>query len=368
MRLSAQTFFHPARCQPALLRRQRGLSLIELMISITIGLLLLAGITALMAQQSQASSELEKASRQIENGRYAMQVLQRDIQLAGYYGEYYNLGSAPTSFPNPCTTEVTPPAPELPLSDGLPLPIQGYDSPSSVPAPLSGCLADSNHVPGTDILVIRHTDTAAIPITSAVAGQIYLQTGLDVTQNFNKGLGSGSDISVFTYKKMDGTAADLRKYLVHIYFVSPCNVPADGGSTCTGSGDDNGNPVPTLKRLELSVNNGATAFTIVPLVEGIENFQLDYGLDTNNDGAPDTYTTGTYSSDTTAMTPVDWANVMTVRVNLLARNNEKTAGHTDSKTYALGSAGTVGPFNDAYKRRVFSAVVRAVNSSSRRER
>lgn len=368
MRLSAQTFSYPVCRRLTSSRGQSGLSLIELMISITIGLLLLAGITALISQQSQSSSELEKASRQIENGRYAMQVMQRDIQLAGYYGEYYNLGSAPTSLPNPCITELTPPAPELPLSEGLPLPIQGYDSPSSVPAPLSDCLSDSNHVSGTDILVIRRTDTTAIPITSAATGQIYLQTGLDVTQNFNKGLGSGSDTSVFTFKKMDGTPADLRKYLVHIYFVSPCNVPANGGSNCTGSGDDNGNPIPTLKRMELGVNNGTAAFTTVPLVEGIENLQLDYGLDTNNDGAPDTYTTGTYSSGTTAMTSVDWANIMTVRVNILARNNEKTAGHTDSKTYALGSAGTVGPFNDAYKRRVFSAVVRAVNSSSRRER
>ena len=69
------------------LRTQAGLSLVELMISIAIGLALMAGITMLISQQSTASSELNKASRQIENGRYASQVLRDDIELAGYYGE-----------------------------------------------------------------------------------------------------------------------------------------------------------------------------------------------------------------------------------------------------------------------------------------
>lgn len=336
--------------------RQNGLSLVELMVSITVGLILLAGITALIVQQSGIRDELEKSSRQIENGRYAMQILNDDIRHAGFYGQYASLSAPPSTLPDPCATALAD------LDPAMTLPIQGYDSPATVPAPLSACLPDANHVAGTDILVVRRADTIDdIDLSTAVAGQVYLQTtpmayvmviGPDPTPAIP---------SAYTLKKKNGTTAEkLHKYFVHIYFLSPCNQPAGGGATCTGSTDDNGRPIPTLKRLELGVAGGATAFGVVPLVEGIENFQLDYGIDATSDGSPD--------SDAAApASTADWANVMAVRVNLLARNNDPTAGHQDTKTYHLGMAGAVGPFNDAYKRHAYSKLVRAINPSGRRE-
>ena len=66
---------------------QQGLSLIELMVSITIGLLLVSAMATLIANNSAHRQEVEQASRQIENGRYAMQVLSEDLHHAGYYGE-----------------------------------------------------------------------------------------------------------------------------------------------------------------------------------------------------------------------------------------------------------------------------------------
>ncbi|MFD2270061.1 hypothetical protein ACFS07_00270 [Undibacterium arcticum] len=177
----------------------------------------------------------------MKNGRYAMQQLQDDIQLAGYYGEYWRLGALPATLPDPCATAT--PA----LVTGIPLPIQGYDSPATVPSPLSGCLPDANHLAGTDILVIRRVDTTSVPIASAVAAQPYLQAGLLApAPEFTYVLGTGTDTTVFNLTKRDGTPANLRKYLTDIYFVSPCSVPTGAGSTCTRS-DDNGKPIPTLK-------------------------------------------------------------------------------------------------------------------------
>ena len=68
----------------------------------------------------------------------------------------------------------------------------------------------------------------------------------------------------------------------------------------------------------------------------------------------------------------NWANVVAVRINLLARNSTRSAGYTDSKTYALGlqangAPNTVGPFNDGYKRHVFRGEVRLNNPAGRRE-
>ncbi len=159
-------------------------------------------------------------------------------------------------------------------------------------------------------------------------------------------------------KKDDTTAADIRRYIVNIYFVSPCNVPASG-TTCSAAAD-NGRPIPTLKRLELSTSGGAAAFTTTALVEGIENMQIDYHLDSTNTGVPD-------SPGVTAPAVATWPNVMQVQVHLLARNNEASIGHTDTKTYSLGLAGSVGPFGDAFKRHVYSGIVRVMNVSQRRE-
>ena len=136
----------------------------------------------------------------------------------------------------------------------------------------------------------------------------------------------------------------MRRFLVRIYFVAPDSVAGDG--------------IPTLKRVELGTDG---SFTTLPLVEGVQGLQIDYGLDTDNDGVADSFT------DCAACTKDDWAQTVAARVHLLARNLDVTHGHTDSKTYNLGSHGAVGPYNDAYKRRVYSEFIRLINPAGRKE-
>ncbi|MGH8830137.1 MAG: PilW family protein [Polaromonas sp.] len=353
------------------LHHQRGMTLVEWMVSITIGLVLLAGLTALIARQSSTQAELEKSSRQIENGRYAMQLLNEDIQLAGYYGEFSNVSAlaVPGTLPDPCLTAVSD------LESAMAFSVQGYDSPATG---LSTCIAAANHVSGTDILVVRRVEPATLTIAAAAAaagGQVYLQSGLTASGlEFSKKLGTGADASgtsVFTLFNKDGTTlASLRKFLVHIYFVSPCSVMS--GAACSGS-DDGGKPIPTLKMMALSASGGTTTMSTTPLVEGIENMQIDYGIDTTGDGAPD----GQFVATTAAV--ADWANLVALRVHLLARNNESSAGYVDPKTYVMGynsaaTAQTITPATDSYgnnvlpyKRRLFSQLIRVVNPSSRRD-
>ena len=51
-------------------RHQSGLSLIELMVSVTLGLLILSGVLVVFVNASAARNEVERTSRQIENGRF----------------------------------------------------------------------------------------------------------------------------------------------------------------------------------------------------------------------------------------------------------------------------------------------------------
>ena len=74
--------------------RQFGLSLIELMVSVTLGLLILSGVLVVFVNTSAARNEVERTSRQIENGRYASELLTEDLRLAGFYGEL-NVAASP---------------------------------------------------------------------------------------------------------------------------------------------------------------------------------------------------------------------------------------------------------------------------------
>ena len=332
---------------------QRGLSLIELMISITIGLLILVALSTLFVNQSKTRSELDKSNRMIENGRYALEVLSGDLRMAGYYGEFTpssGVPAIPGSLPDPCSTSASD------IAAALQLAVQGYDAAaptSQISGPPCSFTYSAGNArtlnPGSDVLVIRRASTAT-PIVQGVAldGIHYIQASLcqyDTTQYKVDTVKAN-----FTLRQRNCTAtsttpyANLRNMLVHVYFVSPNNraSPADG--------------IPTLKMLELDATTHN--FIVTPLVEGIEYMQLEYGLDTSNDGIADSFVSAPATSD--------WPNVVAVKVNLLARNNEPTKGYSDTKTYTLGPAGTVSP-GGSYKRHAYTQFIRLVNPAGRRE-
>lgn len=332
---------------------QRGLSLVELMISITIGLLILASLTTLFVNQSKARAELDKSNRMIDNGRYALEVMADNLRLAGFYGEFSPSSGNPAipgTLPDPCSTSASD------ISAALQLAVQGYNAGtgqiSSLPSNCGFTYtagSDRTLKEGSDILVIRRASTAT-PIVQGVAlnGTHYLQVSR--CQHDAVRYKISTSTADFTLRKSSlctsssgAPYADLRNFLVQLYFVAPDN----------GAGES----IPTLKRSALDPTTHG--FLTTPLVEGIEYMQIDYGLDTNTDGAPDSYT----SAPATA----DWPNVVAARVSILARNTESTAGYTDTKTYTLGLAGTFGPFNDGFKRHVYTQFVRLTNPAGRRE-
>lgn len=309
-------------------RRGTGFSLVELMVAMTLSLILMAGVVSVVVNTSRSHGELSKTSRQIENGRYAMQVLREDIRHAGFYGEFADI-AAPAAAPAPCDSDLAD------LQAGMRLPVQGFAGGGGAPL---GCLP--GYVANTDVLVVRRASTAVTAPGALSANDVYLQTRSDAMV-----MATGADPGVFNLTERDGlTPAEIRRYLVHIYYIRGC-------SDC-GVGDG----IPTLTRVELSDGNLATVF---PLAEGIENLQLRYGIDDTDNGAPDRFVT-------LPATVNEWFNVVTVEASLLARNVEATPGHSDSKSYLLGDVVVAAP-GDAFKRHVFTSVARVVNASGRRE-
>jgi len=360
--------------------RQSGLSLVELLIALTIGLLLLAGLTLIFVNSSEANRELQKTAQQIENGRYAMDIITQDLHHAGYYGHFYDM-SAITGLasPDPCETAST-----ANLKGAIATPVQGFRAadlvtPANVTATTcddKGLLTTANLRPGSDVLVVRRASTAALAVgATAVQNEIYIQANgvlAEVQTGNGAALGAGKKTdggTAIVFFKDGVTAAPVRKYVVHVYFVAPCSVGLGANGVCTGNPPED--TIPTLKRLELGSVGGATTMSLVPLVEGIEYLKVEYGLDQfdASGSAAASIVTGqggdsTVESYSTA--PADWSTVIGAKVYILARNNTGTAGFIDDKSYTLGAA-TVAAANDNFKRHAFASAIRLVNLAGRRE-
>jgi type IV pilus assembly protein PilW len=326
---------------------QGGFSLVELMVGLVISLIVMFALTVLFANNSRTRQQIDLSTQQIENGRYALDLLRDDLHLAGYYGGVvpqlgYVASSATT--PDVCATTVANIQFNLsPLQ--WPVPVFGVPDGDAAPT----CVTTPGKKTGTDVLVVRRTKTASTAVASLDSTRIYVQaTGCraELAQHKDFARESGSQAGTFAlHARGCGAVADVYEYQTRIYYISD-------------------EAIPTLRVLTIS---GATS-TNEPLVEGIENMQIQFGRDTSGDGGPDEYRKCLASGATPdPCSSVDWANMMSVRIDILARNLSPTAGYSDNKTYQLGAA-SVGPFSDGFKRHAYTAVVRLMNPAGLRER
>lgn len=350
---------HGNRRAGNLRRHQRGVSLIELMIGITLGLLLLAALVSLYVANTNSRAEFVKSTEQIENGRYALDLVRRDAELAGFFGAGgIAYGKTPVE-PVPCETAPAALGFGNATDVNIPLAVRGYAPGVAAPC-LPGLSATS------EVLVMRRVSTTAV--TAALPGVPYMQ--VSYCPQDSRDFAFDASAPAFTMRTRDCDAtkpAPLREAVVRIFYIASCDNCANGGDA-----------VPTLKLAELV--NGA--FQARSLSRGIEDMHIAYGMDLDNNGSADCYVdnpginnsaacaasagAGYAWSSSTALT--NWSNVTTLRVSMLARTLQPSSGKIDTtRTYDLGRATASGPFNDRYKRRVYAQVARLVNVAGPRE-
>ena len=340
-------------------KRDAGFTLVELMVSMAIGLLIVLALITLLVNVNRNNSEMSKTNRQIENGRFAIQVLERDLVHSGFWGTLpYTIGTLPafpvaTAIPASCVLTGWDDDYKTNL---LAIPVQGFSDGStlSVGCGVAGVLASS------DVLVVRHANTCEAgsagcdggvdtgPHIQVSACRTPVPPAMVVEAAYVIAAPPASPASapvVFPLREkscLTAGGAALRKVVTNIYYLATSN------------------NLPTLMRIAL-VNGAYTA--PVPLIEGIEAFRVEYGIDNvGGDGSADTYVLCPAAGCTLAQL----ANVVSVKVHVLARNLDATPGYTDGKAYQLGAT-TVAAANDGFKRHVYSSTVRLVNPSGRRE-
>ena len=362
----------------------RGFTLIELLISLSLGMIILAAIAVLFMVTSQSRDELELHSRQVENGRFAVERIREGVRVAGFSGEvlptkvHWQTPSAvaATAATNNCDptfgwdNDVTS-AEALAAGEVADWQINHIHIPAGVgginnaaagtPAP---CVA--NVKAGTDILFVRRVDTNETAVGSATEGVLYLQNSFCSSDAFSFKLAAApaaaDQAATYDLKTRACGAstalAPLRKVHLTVYYVATCN-------DCSGPGDG----IPTLKRLDYA--SGGTmpaASTAESLVEGIENIQIEYGMDTTDDGVPDK-DPGLGRVFRTAAEVTDWTQVVAVKLYVLSRSlTERPEYPVDDKSYVIGSDGTaLSALGGRYRRQMMTTVLQLTNVANWRE-
>jgi prepilin-type N-terminal cleavage/methylation domain-containing protein len=151
-------------------RKQKGFSLIELMIAMLLGVLLLGGAVLLFDQGKSNAIQDEQVARMQENGRYALRILSHALSMANYWGgmiDTTGLGSVAGLVSGTCEYDHDGNAGTAKISMMDP---QGGALMLFNNVTASGfttCIPTSTVVPGTDMLAVKRVaDQPAITVTA----------------------------------------------------------------------------------------------------------------------------------------------------------------------------------------------------------
>jgi len=376
-------------------RGQQGFSLIELMISMTLGLVLTGAIAAVYLSTNRSSRQNDLIVGMQDQGRFALSNLSRDLTMAGYMG---GIRYADVITPNLMDldggNDITSATNALPVSQdcgpdasrswafNLPLRAE-FRNQSETASPSSRwrCLNDELIQPGTDILVIRRVSGAASAQMGADAADVtlrphefYLQTNGVAGTLIRWGAAATAAPS-----SLDSPALPpmrFHRFLPRLYFVrSYTKTPGDGRpALCrkelchTGFSGTSGSETASCGASDAAAS--ATGLYTECIAEGVEDLQISWGLDTDGDEVPDRYSS----------TPGDelQTRAVTAQIALLVRSRDGDATYTNQNSYQIGDKGepfvpseVVDPQGTAevdkarhYYRRIYSTTVKLRNGGA----
>ena len=234
---------------------ERGMTLVELLVAMSIGLFLIGGALYMYSQSKNAYRAGDSLARLQESARFALDTLEPDIRLARYWG----LNSEPARIDFPVGIAVTCGGVNAPWARALDSAVEARDDTFN----LAPCAA-FNDAPraGSDVLILRHAEPWQGGVEPAPDVQrLQVRSTLNRGQVFNDGVGPAL-----------GVDSSTNNVVINAYYVSD-----------ESSFDSN---QPSLRRLTLRSNGTLGEEEVIP---GVENLQVQYGVDTDKDGEVDRY-------------------------------------------------------------------------------
>jgi type IV pilus assembly protein PilW len=310
-------------------RRQQGMSMIELMVALLIGVVIIFGATTVYNRSRKTYGESEAIARLQETARYAMSVIEPDVRMSNYFGLVKGAsviaGQAAQTDPVPAgaPTSICGNNYALDLNTNL----QGDNNRYFLSATrTAGCdtLPDLNSgvvwvttaQASSDTLTVRRASVFPSPATagvlqicsSRVAGRVF------------------SDGSACAAAPVGG----VNNVVVNTYYV-------DRRSRQSAT-------LPSLRRKVLTTVGGVVAFADQEVIAGVEDMQVQFGIDPNG-------LTGVATSYVNPNAVPAGAQVVAVRIWLLVRADTGEVGFTDSQIYQYGDRlaanGVTGNLNTA---------------------
>ncbi|WP_440053610.1 PilW family protein [Pseudoalteromonas sp. T1lg65] len=320
----------------------RGFTLLELMISMFIGLLLLGGIIATYISMQSTTRDTMHIGELQETGRLALSIFRRDIEQVGFWGTFYDEGFTEdnqSAEPNPnadCTGGLNNGS----FPNSQPTNFRPIHAELTTNGAAMNCI--NNARTNSEVLQVKFLEG-----NPAVSDPATLQvSGLDRNRYYFIAQQEQADFrAAQNVGQLPSVNATVWPYSHHVYYLSEeRNVQVD----------DRNVTIPVLRRRRLTVNGGMTDELVI---EGVEQMHFLFGLDTDLDGRVDMYAT------TQTMSEADWERtrgILFVQIFLLVRTLSPDADlNLQNQTYVLGH----GPnkrtfsFNDTFRRTVFTTTV-----------
>lgn len=320
----------------ALHRRQAGVTLIELMVALAIGMFLMAGAVTVFMQGRQTFRLTESISRLQENGRFALDAIEPDIRMANYWG----LTTRGNRVEGRAAATLTAGAGHDACGENwaidLETPVTGSNG--SYPWPCAGRGASAT----ADTLTIRRVAEEE-PTLPLATGTLYVQSA------------RFEDSLIFTGPTLptgyNTTTNETHRLIASGYYI--------------GQSELFGNAVPALRMKTLAGN----AIRDEEVLPGVDDMQIQFGVDTDpvgtaNRGSIDRYVNpGDPILDPADPSYLPDAEILAVRIWLRIRAERIEVGFTDTTAYQYADQNLPAP-GDGFRRIVVSKTIFLRNARS----
>jgi type IV pilus assembly protein PilW len=316
-------------------KHQKGFTLVEIFVSLAIGLVLFAGVMSIFVGLRTTTSETSSYGELQENGRFAISVLSNDLMMQNFWGDYSgtlsanNLIAVPGAAP---AGECTGGGVNNGSFPGVVSHFRTLWGTTAVNAANMGCIDDAKI--GSDIIQLKRVNAAPLPAVApalpvAPAGNYYFTSDTTTGGFFLGGTATPNIENSRTWR-----------YKHHVYYVTEDAVA--------------GETIPVLMRRQLT-----TSMVSAPVIDGIEFIRFMYGVDNDDDGVVNAFVSADNVSD------LFWnngsnTNILAVKMYVLARDTLPDPKYDNKNTYELGDLELT--FDDNYRRLLFSSTVTLFNA------
>ncbi len=313
---------------------ENGVTLVELLVALAIGSFLIIGSVQIYNQSRQAFVINESIARVQETAQFAMDTIEADLRMASNWGRTSRgLAVEGRSLPDDANP-LGLPAPDdcgANWALDLALAVDGSNNAYGLACTaLGGAQADS------DVVTVRRVTVDPAPLD---AGRLQVQSNRVQGQLFAGGVMPAG------FSAADSTTHNL---LVNSYYVAADSDLVPGA--------------PALRRKSLAQMGGGPAIIDQEVAPGVENLQVQFGIDVDADNTVDQYVNPgdpIYQPDSSDFVP--GARVITARIWLVVRALTREGGIVDNRDYEPGDV-DLGVPEDEFRRMQVSKTILLRNS------